>query len=63
MLRESGNLVLQARTRKDGRTVKKVIALALVCLFTLSLVGCGGGDTKSTKTSTTPTGASTEVKK
>jgi hypothetical protein len=39
--------------------VKKLIALALVAAFILSVgVGCGGGDTKSTSGGTKSTGGS-----
>jgi hypothetical protein len=43
---------------KDGITVKKLIALLLVAVFvSTGIVGCGGGETKSTtKTSTPGTG-------
>jgi hypothetical protein len=48
MIRESGTVVLDAPSRKDGCTVKKVLTLVLTGVFTLSLIGCGGEPTKST---------------
>jgi hypothetical protein len=50
MFCDSGTLVLEAPTRKDGRTVKKVIMLVLACLITSSvLVGCGEPAKPTTK--------------
>jgi hypothetical protein len=54
MLWESGTVVLEARTGKDGRTVKKLLTLVLTCAFALSLIGCG--DTKPTGAGTKPGG-------
>jgi len=42
--------------------VKKLIAICLLAGFLVANIGCSGGDTKSTKVSTGPGGASTEVK-
>jgi hypothetical protein len=39
---------LEARIRKDGRTVKKVLCLVLTCAFALTLIGCGSDSPKST---------------
>jgi hypothetical protein len=58
-IRESGVTELQG---KDGTTVKKLLALVLVAGFAAStLVGCGGGETKTT-TKATP-GSTESTKK
>jgi hypothetical protein len=46
---------VDCKKRKDGYTVKKLIALLLVAVFvSVGVVGCGGGDTKPTSKPSTP---------